>query len=117
VLEKHFTTDKNAVGPDHMLSADPHEMKFLVEQVRQLEKILGNGIKMPAESERTTRVNNRKSIVAKRKLEAGHKITMQDVAIKRPGYGIAPKYFDQVIGRTTIRSLGEDKVINWDDLS
>jgi len=117
VLEKHFTTDKNAEGPDHMLSADPHEMKSLVEQVRQLEEMLGNGIKMPAESERTTRVNNRKSIVVKRKLEAGHKITTQDIAIKRPGYGIAPKYFDQIIGRTTTKKLEEDKIVNWDDLS
>lgn len=116
ILEKHFTIDKNAPGPDHMLSADPIEMKSIVDQVRTLEKMLGNGIKMPAEAEKITRINNRKSVVAAKSLSTGHRLTMQDIAIKRPGYGIAPKYFEQLIGRELHHSLNEDDVITWNDL-
>lgn len=116
ILEKHFTTDKNAEGPDHILSADPAEMKALVDQVRTLEKMLGSGIKMPAASEKTTRINNRKSIVAARQLPAGHQITEQDIAIKRPGFGIAPKFFEQLIGAVLNRALDEDEIITWSDL-
>jgi len=116
VLEKHFTTDKNAPGPDHILSADPAEMKSIVDQVRTLEKMLGSGIKMPAASERTTRINNRKSVVAAKRLPAGHRITLEDIAIKRPGYGIAPKFFEQLLGSVLNRELDEDEVIAWNDV-
>jgi N-acetylneuraminate synthase len=116
VLEKHFTTDKNAPGPDHILSADPAEMKSIVDQVRILEKMLGNGIKMPADSEKTTRINNRKSIVAAKRLSAGHQITAGDIAIKRPGYGIAPTFFEQLVGSVLNRDLDEDEVIVWSDV-
>jgi N-acetylneuraminate synthase len=116
ILEKHFTTNKNAEGPDHMLSADPAEMKVIVNQVRTLEKMLGCGIKMPAVSEKTTRINNRKSIVAANRLPAGHQIKEQDIAIKRPGSGIAPKFFDQLIGKVVNRALDEDEIITWSDL-
>lgn len=117
VLEKHFTVDKNADGPDHMLSADPAEMKCLVEQVRQVEIMLGNGIKMPAESETTTRINNRKSIVAARDIDAGRAIGPDDIEIKRPGYGIAPRFLDSIIGRRVSRMIKEDDVISWTDLA
>lgn len=116
VLEKHFTNDKNADGPDHMLSADPVEMKSIVGQVRTLEKMLGSGIKMPAASERTTRLNNRKSVVATKSLPAGHLLTPQDMAIKRPGLGIAPKFFEQIVGCVLNRPLDEDEVITWSDV-
>lgn len=116
VLEKHFTTDKNADGPDHILSADPAEMKSIVEQVRTFEKMRGSGIKMPAQSEKITRVNNRKSIVATRVLPVGHRITLDDIAIKRPGYGIAPKFFEQLVGNVLNRALDEDEVIAWADV-
>ncbi len=116
ILEKHFTIDKNAPGPDHRLSADPAEMKFIVEQVRTLEKMLGHGIKMPATSETTTRINNRKSIVAARSLPAGHLLTAQDIAVKRPGLGIAPKYYEQVVGCVLNKRMEEDEVIHWSDV-
>jgi N,N'-diacetyllegionaminate synthase len=116
ILEKHFTTDKNAAGPDHMLSADPVEMKSIVEQVRILEKMLGSGIKMPATSEYKTKINNRKSIVAAKSLPVGHLLTTQDIAIKRPGWGIAPKFFDQIVGCVLNRQLDEDDVISWSDV-
>jgi N-acetylneuraminate synthase len=116
VLEKHFTLDKNADGPDHMLSADPAEMKSLVEQVRLVERMMGSGIKMPADSERITRLNNRKSIVANRDMQPGELLTPDAISVKRPGNGIAPKYFEMVSGRSVAREVGADEVIGWGDL-
>lgn len=113
VLEKHFTTDKNAEGPDHILSADPAEMRTIVEEVRTLEKMMGSGIKMPAASEKVTRINNRKSIVATRSLPAGHRLTEGDIAVKRPGYGIAPRFREQLVGHVLNRAVAQDEVIAW----
>lgn len=117
VIEKHFTYDKKAEGPDHMLSADPGEMKTIVESIRTFELMKGDGIKQPAESEKTTRINNRKSIVLVRPLKKGETITGDDLAIKRPGYGIAPKYFDQVVGKRSSRDLEADDVLRWEDIN
>ena len=117
VIERHFTYDKKADGPDHRLSADPAEMKWLVEAVRAFEIMRGSGIKRPADSERTTRRNNRKSLVVTRKVLAGQRLGIGDVAVKRPGYGIPPKYSDQVLGRAVARDLDEDAVLTWEDLA
>ncbi|NTU42060.1 MAG: N-acylneuraminate-9-phosphate synthase [Nitrospirales bacterium] len=117
VLEKHFTLDKAAEGPDHMLSADPAEMKTLVEQVRQVELMLGHGIKMPAPSEKGTRMNNRKSLVAARELKPGERIGPSDITIKRPGWGIEPKHSLLVTGRRVTRAIKEDEVLSWKDLA
>ncbi|WLE95580.1 MAG: N-acetylneuraminate synthase family protein [Candidatus Electrothrix communis] len=117
VIEKHFTCDKNADGPDHVLSADPAEMKWLVDAVRQLEIMLGNGVKRPADSERTTRKNNRKSIVLTMPIAAGERLTAEHIAIKRPGTGIAPKFYDQLIGRRVFCDIAEDSVLAWEDLA
>lgn len=116
VIEKHFTYDKDADGPDHMLSADPADMKWLVDAVRSFEIMRGSGIKHPAESEKTTRRNNRKSVVLNRSVKAGDQLTKQDIAVKRPGYGIGPKYFEQVVGRTVAADMDKDAVLTWDDL-
>lgn len=116
ILEKHFTYDKHAEGPDHALSADPPEMKAIVDAVRSFEVMRGNGIKEPAGSEATTRINNRKSVVMARAIDAGEPLTQAHLAIKRPGYGIAPKYCDQLVDRVVIRSLKADEVLTWDDL-
>jgi N-acetylneuraminate synthase len=117
VIEKHFTWDKKADGPDHMLSADPAEMKWLVEAVRNFEIMRGSGIKRPAESEKTTRRNNRKSIVLSRNMKAGERLTEDDIAIKRPGYGIAPKHFEQIVGRSLTADMEMDAVLMWHDLT
>lgn len=117
VIEKHFTYDKKADGPDHMLSADPAEMKWLVEAVRNFEIMRGSGIKHPADSEKTTRRNNRKSVVLNRSVKAGERLTEQDIVVKRPGYGIGPKYFEQVIGRTVAADMEQDAVLAWNDLA
>ena len=116
VLEKHFTFDKGAAGPDHMLSADPAEMKWLVDAVRTFEVMRGSGIKCPAVSEKNTRVNNRKSVVLKRAVAAGQRLTSEHLAIKRPGYGIAPKDLEKVIGRCVLNAMDADAVLTWNDL-
>lgn len=117
VLEKHFTYDKHAEGPDHMHSADPQEFRTIVDAVREFEVMRGHGIKMPSKAERGTRINNRKSIVLCRDIKAGECIEEASVDIKRPGYGIAPKFFSQIIGRRTGRDLKKDDVLAWEDLA
>lgn len=117
VVERHFTYDKNAEGPDHMLSADPEEMKWLVDAIRDFEVMKGSGVKRPANSEKTTRKNNRKSVVLCRDMQAGELISSNDIAIKRPGYGIQPKYFEQLVGRTIKADMSADSVLNWDHLA
>lgn len=116
VIERHFTYDKNADGPDHQLSADPEEMKWLVDAIREYEVMRGSGIKQPAESEKITRLNNRKSLVMKTSLIKGAQITGSDLAIKRPGTGIQPKHFDDVIGKTLLADIEEDDVLTWDHI-
>jgi sialic acid synthase SpsE len=117
VIERHFTYDKSADGPDHMLSADPTEMKWLVDAIRAFEVMRGNGIKRPADSEKTTRRNNRKSLVLQQAVKAGERLTTDKVAIKRPGYGIEPRFYEQVLGRTVGRDLDVDAVLDWSDLA
>jgi N-acetylneuraminate synthase len=117
IIEKHFTWDKNAAGPDHMLSADPQEMTELVASIRLVERMLGDGVKQPAPGEAKTRRNNRKSIVLEKDIAAGEALTAAHLAIKRPGTGIPPKHFDGLIGRTTRRALAAEEVLTWDDLT
>ena len=116
ILERHFTYDKKADGPDHILSADPAEMKWLVDAVREFEVMRGDGIKRPAESEKITRINNRKSVVLAHAVATGEILSKNHLAIKRPGYGIAPKDLEKVIGRAANKALDADSVLAWDDL-
>jgi sialic acid synthase SpsE len=116
VIERHFTYDKKADGPDHMLSADPQEMKWLVDAIRAFEIMRGSGIKQPADSEQTTRRNNRKSVVLQRAIKAGAVITAEDIAVKRPGYGIQPKFYESLVGRKVKHDLAVDAVLDWADI-
>ena len=117
VIEKHLTYDKKADGPDHMLSADPAEMRWLVDSVRSFEIMRGSGLKQPAKGEKTSRRNNRKSIVLNNTVKAGKRLTAEDLAIKRPGYGLGPKYLDQLIGRALAMDMKKDAVLTWKDLA
>ena len=116
VIEKHFTYDKNADGPDHMLSATVDEMKLMVDKIRLFEEMRGNGIKRPMGDERKNRRNNRKSIVCTRNIKEGEVLTETEIDIKRPGYGICPKYKEMVIGKRARRDLEEDTVLQWEDI-
>jgi len=113
VLEKHFTHDKNAEGPDHMLSADTEEMSQIIESIRTIETAMGDGVKRPSEGEKTTRINNRKSIVSVQTIPKGTVITTDMIAIKRPGFGIQPKFFHEVIGRTAKGDIKAEEPILW----
>lgn len=116
-IEKHFTTDRNLPGPDHLASVEPHELKALIAGVRMTNAALGNGIKVPAPCELANQPLIRKSLVATRDLAAGTRITRDMIEIKRPLAGIAPGDLPNVLGRTLARAVGDDMPITWDDLA
>ena len=115
IIEKHFTYDKTADGPDHMLSATKEEMKMLVDKIRLFEIMQGDGIKMPMGDEIKNRRNNRKSIVCVHSMKKGDIITENDIDIKRPGVGILPRYRDSIIGKTLTKDVKEDTLLQWGD--
>lgn len=115
VIEKHFTYDKNAEGPDHMHSASKEEMKGLVDKIRLFEKMHGKGIKMPVADELKNRKNNRKSLVYANDLKRGNILDMKDIEIKRPGTGISPSNLPLVAGRQLLRDVLRDDIIIWSD--
>jgi N-acetylneuraminate synthase len=100
-----------------MLSADPAEMEALVKAVRNFEAMRGDGIKRPAQSEAGTRRNNRKSVVLARAVRSGERLTRAHLSVKRPGYGIAPKHVEELVGRSLRRDLDADDVLTWEDLA
>ena len=117
VIEKHFTLDRSLPGPDHAASLEPAELKRLVTAIRNVEAALGTGIKLPAPCERANLAVARKSVVARRPLAAGQRLTADDLDIKRPGTGIAPKHLPILIGRTLASAVAADEVITWSHLS
>lgn len=116
IIEKHFTYDKNADGPDHIHSADPKEMKQLVTMIREFEVMRGTGIKMPAPKELVSRINNRKSIVLSRDVKCGDRLTRDCFDMKRPGAGILPKDVEFAVGKTFARDMQKENVVSWEDL-
>lgn len=114
VVEKHFALGKKMPVPDSFFSADPSEMSALVKAIRETEQMLGDGHKAPTKTEMEMRSDTRKSIIARRALPTGHKITEGDVIIKRPGHGVPPSMLDQVLGRETRAEISADTPITWD---
>lgn len=114
VIERHFVLDKTLPVPDAFFSADPAEMASLVHAVRDVEAMLGDGVKRPSATELQMRRDTRKSLVAARAIPAGQRITEADVIIKRPGSGIAPRDLSLVIGRTAKRDIEADELVTWD---
>lgn len=113
--EKHFTMDRNLPGPDHRASVTPSELKELIVSIRMAEKMLGAGEKMPMPSESENRQKLRKSIVTNREIKAGEMLTASNLAIKRPGLGIEPKYFDRLIGRHAVITIPKDALLKESD--
>ncbi len=111
VLEKHFTLDRNMEGPDHKASLEPDELLAMVKAVREIEAALGDGKKKPTGLELDNAKVARKSIVAKKKITRGEILTEDNLTVKRPGTGISPMKWDEVIGKKAIRDFEEDELI------
>lgn len=111
VIEKHFTLDKTMEGPDHKASLEPDELKAMVSAIRNIELALGSSIKQPSPSEAKNKPIARKSLVAKTDIKQGEIFTEQNLAIKRPGTGISPMRWDEILGTAAQRDYKEDEVI------
>jgi N-acetylneuraminate synthase len=112
LIEKHFTLDRNMVGPDHLASLTPEELKQMITSIRNIElAISGSGIKEPSESEIKNIEIARKSIVAKSKILKGEEFTLSNITTKRPGTGISPMNWDLVLGKIAICDFNEDDLI------
>lgn len=112
VIEKHFTLDRNMEGPDHKASLEPDELKAMVSAIRNIEKAVGgDGTKHVSKSERKNIAIARKSIIAAKDIKKGEQLTEENLTVKRPGTGISPMRWDEVIGTKAIRDFTEDEII------
>lgn len=111
VIEKHFTLDKNMPGPDHKASLEPDELQAMVAGIRSIEKALGDGIKRVSNSEQKNIEIARKSIVARKQIRKGEVLTQQNLAVKRPGNGISPMRWEEVLGTRAVKDFEEDEMI------
>ena len=111
VIEKHFTLNRNMEGPDHKASLEPHELKKMVEGIRNIERALGNGIKIPSPGEIKNIVAARKSIVASRAINEGEMFSAVNLTVKRPGDGLSPMLWDTIIGTKARQSYNKDQQI------
>lgn len=114
VLEKHFTLDRSLPGPDHRASLEPTDLAAMIRAVREVESALGDGRKHPADAERDTMRVARKSVVTRIDIPAGATITVDMLAIKRPGTGIPPAEITRVVGRVARMSIPADSVLEWE---
>lgn len=112
VIEKHFTLDKNMEGPDHKASLEPYELKAMVDAIRNIEKALGTGKKIPTPSETKNKAVARKSIVAARDIKKGETFTEENLTVKRPGTGLSPMFWNEIIGTTAKRDYSLDEMID-----
>ena len=111
IIEKHFTLDKNMEGPDHVASLDPDELKSMVSSIRIVNKCLGNGLKGPRPSEIKNMKIARKSIVASKEIKAGEPFTESNIMVKRPGNGVSPYSYWDLIGQIANNNYAEDELI------
>lgn len=111
VIEKHFTLDRGMSGPDHRASLEPDELKAMVAGIRNIERAMGDGIKRPSPSELKNKPIARKSLVAARNIKAGELFSYDNLTAKRPGTGISPMKWDEVVGRSSPRDFSEDELI------
>lgn len=111
IIEKHFTLDHDMEGPDHKASLEPDELEAMVTGIRNIEKALGSGIKTASGSEKKNIDIARKSIVARRKIAKGEILTEDNLAVKRPGNGISPMKWYEILGTEAVRDFEEDEMI------
>ena len=111
IIEKHFTLDRNMPGPDHKASLEPNELKAMVSAIRNIEKALGSPVKKVSDSERKNIAIARKSIVAATDIKKGETLTENNITVKRPGTGLSPMRWEEVLGTTAVRDFQEDELI------
>lgn len=111
VIEKHFTLNRNLPGPDHKASLEPAELKAMVSAIRNIEKALGNGEKKVTPSEKANIAIARKSIVAACPIKKGELLTEENITVKRPGTGISPMRWNEVIGTAATKDYSEEEQI------
>ena len=111
VIEKHFTLDRNMEGPDHKASLEPDELKQMVNSIRNIEQALGSTIKLPTESELKNKDISRKSIVANHIIKKGDILTVNNLTVKRPGKGISPMLWYDIIGTVSTKDYNKDDLI------
>lgn len=115
VVEKHFTLNRSLPGPDHPFAIEPPELKEMVGQIREIEAALGDGRKLgPSPEEQEMHEKARRSLVAACRIPKGTRIEREMIAIKRPGFGIRPKFLDLVVGRVAKVEIDEDTVLTWE---
>jgi len=111
VIEKHFTLDQNMGGPDHRASLEPDDLKSMIIAIRNIEKAMGTGIKRPSPSEAKNKLIARKSLVATQPIKAGERFSADNITAKRPGTGISPMRWDEVLGQVAQKAYGKDELI------
>jgi sialic acid synthase SpsE len=118
VVEKHFTLDRTLPGPDHSFAVEPGELASLVRNIRDVEEAMGDGLKRgPTEAEaKEMYAKARRSVVAACRIPAGTPIAREMLTVKRPGFGVKPKFIDALVGRTAPADIEEDEVITWEML-
>lgn len=111
IIEKHFTLDKNMKGPDHKASLEPSELKEMVKSIRNIEIALGSSLKKPSPSEIPNMAIGRKSIITTSPIKKGEVFNEKNIAIKRPGTGMSPMKWDEVLGTVAKKDYSEDELI------
>jgi sialic acid synthase SpsE len=118
LVEKHFTMDRTLPGPDHSFAIEPDDLVGLVQHIREVEDALGDGVKRgpTAEEAKEMYAKARRSVVAASDIKAGTRITREMLTVKRPGFGVKPKFIDALVGRIAAIDIEEDEVITWEML-
>ena len=111
MIEKHFTLDRNLPGPDHRASLEPNQLSLMVKHIRNIEMALGDGVKRVTPSECNNAAVVRKSLMANGKIKKGEEFTPNNISIKRPGIGISPMRYDEIIGRLARKQFDHDDLI------
>jgi len=116
VIEKHITLDRKMKGPDHNFAIEPDELKQMIQNIRDSEKAMGTGVKELSKKEKELYEKARRSVIAAQNIPKNTKITKKMLIVKRPGYGIKPKFISKVVGRTAKKDIDADQWITWNDI-
>lgn len=115
VIEKHFTLNRKFRGPDHKFAIEPNELKDMIEQIREIESAIGNGLKNgPREQEMEMFLKGRRSLHVNKNIKKGTIIKKEDIIIKRPGLGIIPYKINKIINKKAKKNIKKDHWISWD---